>query len=42
MNPHQRVLGVGMDLVEVARFHDALQKQGDRFIQRLFTPQEQA
>jgi holo-[acyl-carrier protein] synthase len=42
MDPRQRVLGVGMDLVEVARFSEALQKQGDRFVQRIFTPQEQA
>lgn len=41
MDATQRVLGIGIDLVEVSRFEDALQRQGDRFLNRIFTEGEQ-
>ncbi len=34
------VLGVGTDLVEVARIRSALERHGDRFLQRLYTAGE--
>jgi len=37
-----RVLGTGIDLVEVERFEHAIHRWGARLIERLFTPVEQA
>ncbi len=34
------ILGIGIDLTEVPRFEQALQRHGERFINRLFTPAE--
>lgn len=34
------VIGLGTDLVEVARIKGVLDRQGDRFLQRVFTPEE--
>lgn len=34
------IVGVGVDIVEVGRIARALERQPDRFIQRMFTPQE--
>jgi holo-[acyl-carrier protein] synthase len=34
------IFGVGIDLVEMERFKAAVARQGDRFLQKLFTPQE--
>jgi len=36
------VLGIGIDLVEVARMRQALARFGDRFLERCFTPGERA
>lgn len=36
------ILRTGVDLVEIARFQDALDRRGDRLLKRLFTPQELA
>jgi holo-[acyl-carrier protein] synthase len=36
------ILGIGSDLIDIRRIEKALDKHGERFIQRLFTPQEQA
>jgi len=36
------ILGIGIDLIEVPRFEQALQRHGERFINRLFTPGEVA
>jgi holo-[acyl-carrier protein] synthase len=33
-------LATGIDLVDLARFEQTLQRQGARFLQRVFTPQE--
>lgn len=33
---------VGVDLIEVERIREALQRFGDRFLERVFTPQERA
>ena len=43
MNPTTlpRVLGIGLDLVEVERFDAVLMRQGERFIKRVFTEKEQ-
>jgi len=35
-------LGVGVDLVEVARIGRLRERQGQRFLDRIYTPQEQA
>src|ERR1700679_361038 len=34
------IVGTGVDLIEIERVKAAHQKHGDRFIKRLFTPQE--
>ncbi|MBI3949151.1 MAG: holo-ACP synthase [Acidobacteria bacterium] len=34
------ILGIGIDLVEVPRFEQALKRYGERFLNRLFTPSE--
>lgn len=36
------ILRTGVDLVEIARFRDALDRRGDRLLKKLFTPQELA
>jgi holo-[acyl-carrier protein] synthase len=36
------VLGIGNDILEIQRVREAVQEQGDRFIQKLFTKKEQA
>ena len=36
------VIGVGTDLVEIARFRLALERRGERLRQRLFSPEELA
>ena len=35
------IIGIGVDIVEIKRFSDALERQGERFLLRLFTPDEQ-
>ena len=40
-NASARVLGIGLDLVEVERFDAVLTRQGERFIARIFTENEQ-
>ena len=32
--------GIGTDLVEMERFRSAIRRQGDRLLQKLFTPEE--
>ena len=34
------ILGVGLDLVEVARVRASVRRSGERFAQRVFTPEE--
>ena len=34
------IYGIGVDLVKVARIAAALERHGDRFLKRIFTPQE--
>ena len=36
------VLGLGVDIVEIARFAAAMERGGQRFLDRLFLPSEQA
>ena len=36
-----RIVGIGLDLVEVERFKEVLSRQGERFIKRVFTTTEQ-
>ncbi len=36
------IVGTGVDLIEIDRVRAAHEKHGDRFIKRLFTPQEAA
>lgn len=35
-----KIIGTGVDLVEVPRFRQVMRRQGDRFLHRLFTPAE--
>jgi holo-[acyl-carrier protein] synthase len=44
VNPHleyMMIIGTGVDLVEIERFRKVLDKTKDRFILRVFTPEEQ-
>ncbi len=34
------VLGIGTDIVEIARIRDAFQRHGERFLARIFLPEE--
>ncbi len=34
------VLGVGVDIVSVSRIRDLIERQGERFLQRVYTPAE--
>lgn len=36
------ILGTGVDIVEITRFRKVLERTKDRFLQRVFTPEEQA
>ena len=36
-----RLIGHGIDLVEVARIRDAIERHGDRFLRRIYTAAEQ-
>lgn len=36
------LLGLGCDVIEVARVRGVVERQGDRFLQRLFTDEERA
>lgn len=36
------IIGIGSDLIDITRIARAMERHGDRFIQRLFTPIEQA
>lgn len=37
-----KILGTGVDLVEVPRFRQVMRRKGERFLRRLFTPAELA
>lgn len=34
------IVGTGVDIAEVARIRQALERHGDRFLKRVFTPEE--
>ncbi len=34
------IIGTGIDLVEISRIVSAIEKHGDRFLKRLFSPEE--
>jgi holo-[acyl-carrier protein] synthase len=34
------IIGIGTDIIEVTRVHEAMQKYGDRFARRIFTDTE--
>ena len=36
------IIGIGSDLVDIRRIEQSIARYGDRFIQRLYTPVEQA
>ncbi len=36
------IVSLGLDLVEIARFERALERRGERLLERLFTPGERA
>lgn len=35
------IIGIGVDIVEIARFRKALERSKERFVQRVFTAEEQ-
>jgi holo-[acyl-carrier protein] synthase len=35
------IVGIGIDIVEISRLRRALERQGDRFIRRVYTETEQ-
>ena len=37
-----RILSVGVDIIEIERIEAALRRHGGRFLQRVYTPKEQA
>jgi holo-[acyl-carrier protein] synthase len=41
-NPCFMIVGIGADLAEVARIRQAIERYGDRFLRRVFTPLEVA
>ncbi len=36
------ILGIGSDLIDIRRIEKALERYGERFVRRVFTPEEQA
>lgn len=36
------IIGIGNDLIDIRRIEQTLERFGDRFVQRIFTPEEQA
>ena len=34
------ILGVGTDLIEIARIAESIRRYGERFLRRIFTPRE--
>ncbi|MGB6975603.1 MAG: holo-ACP synthase [Terracidiphilus sp.] len=36
------IVGSGIDLIEIARIHQSMERFGERFLDRVFTPAEQA
>jgi holo-[acyl-carrier protein] synthase len=40
--PGGRLLSLGCDLIEVARVRGVIERQGERFLDRVFTPEERA
>ena len=40
--PGSNVVGVGIDQIEVDRIRDSLEKHGDHFLDKIFSPTEQA
>ena len=40
--PESNIVGVGIDQIEVARIRDSIEKHGDHFLDKIFSPTEQA
>jgi holo-[acyl-carrier protein] synthase len=36
------IIGIGVDIIEIARLEQAISRHGERFISRVFTPREAA
>lgn len=41
MTTSSNILGLGIDIIEIERIKDAIKKNGDRFLNRLFSKKEQ-
>ncbi len=39
---HEVVNGIGTDIIEIRRIHEAIERHGDRFIDRLFSNREKS
>jgi holo-[acyl-carrier protein] synthase len=37
-----QIFGIGIDVVEIERIEESIEKFGDKFLDRLFTPEERA
>ena len=42
ISPGEKILGVGVDLVDIPRIQRAAERHGEAFLQRVFTPAERA
>lgn len=42
LQPGTRVLGIGVDIVEIVRIRSSVERFGDRFLKRVFTDAERA
>lgn len=40
MNSSAKILGIGTDLADVDRIEQSISRYGDRFVSRIYTPQE--
>lgn len=40
--PGTNVIGVGIDTIEVSRIKDSMERHGEHFLNKIFTPNEQA
>ncbi len=36
------IIGIGTDIIQIARLEETIERQGDRFVERILTPVEQA
>lgn len=42
MSGNQSILGIGTDIIEIQRIEEAIERHGERFLDRIFTKKERA